>query len=109
MRRIAPAVALLLALAFAGAAFAQEVTLEGKVVCARCTLKKPDAHECQNVLLVPDAAAGKDAEYYVASNDVAEDFGEVCTSTIKATVTGVVSEKDGRKWITPSRMDRPPL
>lgn len=106
MRRIAPALALLLALVCAQAALAADVTLEGKIVCARCTLKKPDAHECQNVLLVPDAD-GKDVEYYVARNDVAEDFGEVCTSTIKATVTGSVSEEDGRRWITPSRIERP--
>ena len=89
----------------AGAPAADEVTLEGKVACAKCTLKKPDAKECQNVLVVTDAA-GKDVEYYVTKNDVDAKFGEVCMETPKATVTGVVSEKEGRKWITASRMEK---
>lgn len=104
MRLMVPALALVLALAFTPATPAADVTLEGKVVCARCTLKKTDAKECQNVLVVPDKD-GKDVEYYVARNDVSESFGEVCTSTIKVTVTGAVSEKAGRKWITASRIE----
>ena len=103
MKLMAPALALSIAFAFVSATMAADVTLEGKVVCARCTLKKADAHECQNVLVVDED--GKDVEYYMARNEVAETFGEVCTSTIKATVTGAVSEKDGRKWITPSRIE----
>jgi hypothetical protein len=103
MRLMVLSLALPLALILAPAAIAADVTLQGKVVCARCTLKKADAHECQNVVVVDED--GKDVEYYMARNSVAETFGEVCTSTIKATVTGAVSEKDGRKWITPSRIE----
>jgi hypothetical protein len=83
---------------------ADEVTLEGKIACAKCTLKKADAKECQNVLLVKDAD-GKTAEYYITVNETAEEFGEVCTNTTDAKVTGTVSEKDGRKWITASKVD----
>ena len=81
-----------------------EVTLEGKIACAKCTLKKADAKECQNVLLVKDAD-GKTAEYYITVNKTAEEFGEVCTNTTEAKVTGTVSEKDGRKWITASKVE----
>jgi uncharacterized protein DUF6370 len=85
-------------------AAADEVTLEGKIACAKCTLKKADAKECQNVLLVKDAD-GKTAEYYIVVNEAAESFGEVCTNTTEAKVTGTVSEKDGRKWITASKVE----
>ena len=49
---------------------AEEVTLEGKIACAKCTLKKADAKECQNVLLVKEDG-GKTAEYYIVVNEVA--------------------------------------
>lgn len=105
MARTAAVVALAVGLTAVLAA-ADEVTLEGKIACAKCTLKKADAKECQNVLLVADGD-GKTAEYYIVVNEVAEEFGEVCTKTTKAKVTGAVSEKDGRKWITASKVETP--
>jgi hypothetical protein len=83
---------------------ADDVTLTGKVVCAKCTLKKADAKECQNVFVVTDAS-GKTSEYYVAKNDVSQKFGHVCTGEKAAVVTGQVQEKDGKTWITPSKME----
>jgi aspartate 1-decarboxylase len=103
MARTAAVVALAVGLAAVLVA-ADEVTLEGKIACAKCTLKKADAKECQNVLLVKDAD-GKTAEYYIVVNEAAEKFGEVCTNTTDAKVTGTVSEKDGRKWITASKVE----
>jgi hypothetical protein len=85
-------------------AFADEA-LSGTLVCAKCALNKADAHECQDVLIVADARGAK-TEYYVTKNEVAEKSGEACTLEIKATVTGTVSEKDGRKWITPSKIEK---
>ena len=86
-------------------AIAAEETYKGSLMCAKCTLKKADAHECQDVLVVTDAKGAK-TEYYVTKNAVAEKSGEACTLEIKATVTGTVSEKDGRKWITPSKIEK---
>jgi uncharacterized protein DUF6370 len=83
-----------------------EVTLKGTIVCARCTLKKPDAKECQNVLLAP-GPDGKKIEYYMAASKSADAVGEVCTESKEATVTGTVSEKDGRKWIKASKVESP--
>ncbi len=87
----------------AAATAADEVTLTGKVLCAKCTLKKADAKECQNVLVVKDG--DKAAEYYVEKNDVATKFGHVCTGQKDAVVTGTVSEKDGKKWISATKME----
>ena len=106
-RRTFVLAAAVLALSMAGtplAAFGDEA-LSGTLLCAKCALKKADAHECQDVLIVADAKGAK-TEYYVTKNDVAEKAGEACTLEIKATVTGTVSEKDGRKWITPSKIEK---
>lgn len=81
-----------------------EVTLTGEIVCARCYLNKPDAKECQDVLLVKET--GAPTEYYVTKNRVSHDSGEACTQAIPATIAGSVSEKDGRKWITATKITK---
>ena len=87
----------------AGAYAGEETTVTGKVMCAKCTLKKADATKCQDVLVVKDGE--KTAEYYVEKNAVAAKFGHVCGGEKPAVVTGTVSEKDGKKWIAPSKME----
>ena len=87
----------------AGAAAGDETTLTGNVMCAKCTLKKADATKCQDVLVVKDG--DKSAEYYVEKNEVAQKFGHVCGGEKPAVVTGTVTEKDGKKWISPSKME----
>jgi len=99
------AVAAALALTMTAPAFAANETYSGSLMCAMCMLKKADAHECQDVLVVT-AADGAKVEYYVTQNDVAKAAGEACTNEIKASVTGTVSEKDGKKWITPSKIEK---
>ena len=96
------AVALVVGLV-AGATAGDEVTLTGKIMCAKCALKKADAKECQDVLVVKDDK-GTAAEYYITKNEVSEKFGHVCTGEKPATVTGSVSEKDGKKWVTATKI-----
>ncbi len=107
MRRIAMLAALAAVLLAGVPAFAEhhEVTVEGKILCAKCTLKKDDATECQNVLVV-DKKDGT-TEYYLVKNDVAEAFGHVCQGKKPAVVTGTVEEKDGKTWLTATKMDAP--
>ena len=82
-----------------------EKTLKGEMVCAKCYLNKPDAKECQDVLLVKNAD-GSAAEFYVTKNKVSQDAGEACTNPVPATIVGTVSDKDGRKWITASKITK---
>ena len=88
-----------LAAAFiAASAFAadKEVTLTGAGQCAKCSLKQSDA--CQNAVVVKEG--GKDTTYLMAQNDVAKKFhGTVCKGVKQITVTGSVSEKDGKKIV----------
>ena len=95
--------ALALVVGLVAPATAGDETLTGKVMCAKCTLKKADAKECQDVLVVKNGDTT--TEYYIAKNPVAEKFGHVCSSKKSATVTGAVSEKDGKKWITATTIE----
>jgi hypothetical protein len=96
----------MLGLATAGLArAAEEVTLNGTLMCAKCSLKKADAKECQDVLVTKEEG-GKTGEYYIAANEVSKKFGHTCKGEAAATVTGTVSEKDGKKWIAPSKMTK---
>lgn len=81
-----------------------EVTLTGEVKCASCLMKKADAKGCQDVLVVADKG-GKTAEYYLTKNAVAEKFGMSCSAPKKAVATGTVSEKDGKKWLTVTKIE----
>jgi hypothetical protein len=85
------------------AAKAAEVTLSGDVQCAMCVMKKADAKGCQDVLVVADK--GGKTEYYLVKNAVSEKFGMSCSGPRKATATGTVSEKDGKKWLTASKLE----
>jgi hypothetical protein len=84
---------------------AADEVYNGTLMCAKCALQKADAHECQDVLIVTDAKGAK-TEYYITKNEVAAKAGEACTQEIKATVTGTVAEKDGKTWLTPSRIEK---
>lgn len=99
------AIAALGALVVVTPAFAAEQTFKGELVCAKCFLNKPDAKECQDVLLVPDAK-GATVEYYITKNKVAQESGEACTQKIPAVVVGTVAEKDGRKWLTATKITK---
>ena len=100
------AIALALVAGYAATAVAAEETVTGKLMCAKCTLKKADASKCQNVLVSQDAA-GKAVEYYVEANDTAKAYGHTCQGEKPTVATGTVSEKDGKKWITASKMEAP--
>lgn len=84
---------------------AEEMTLTGKIMCAKCALKKADAKECQDVLVVTDAK-GEAKEYYITKNAVLEKFGHTCKGEQSAVVTGSVAEKDGKTWVTPTKMEK---
>lgn len=96
--------AAVLAFGLAAPAAASETTLSGTIMCAKCNLKKADATECQDVLVVKTDSG--QTEYYITKNDVAKKFGHTCKGEVAATVTGEVTEKDGKKWIAPSKMEK---
>ena len=77
--------------------WAAPVTLEGKVLCAKCSLHEKGREECQNVLVVE--REGKTEQYYIAKNEAYEKLGDVCQGSKAVRVTGEVQDKDGQRWI----------
>ena len=80
----------------------KEVTLTGKIMCAKCELK--EAKKCQTVIQVQED--GKTVTYYFLDRGNKEDYHEeVCGGgRTQGTVTGTVTEKEGKKWITPKKV-----
>jgi len=75
---------------------ADTVTLTGTAMCAKCALHESD--KCQTLLEVK-SDDGKVEKYYFTSK---MDHDKFCKGkTEGVTVTGTVSEKDGKKFITP--------
>jgi len=112
MRKLFPLLAV--AVLFSGISFVvaeegKEVTITGDGVCAKCALKEQKT--CQSVITVKEN--GSDVRYYLAANDVSKKFhgsSGICTATtdapIKTKVVGTVAEKDGKKVITATSIDK---
>ena len=74
-------------------------TLEGKLVCTKCKLSETD--KCGNALIVKEG--DKEITYYLQDKGKAEKYHK-CSGEKDATVTGVVSEKDGKKIISNAKV-----
>jgi hypothetical protein len=106
MKNLILAVALLAGLAMAGAPAvlaADETTITGNMVCGKCTLHLTDA--CQNVVQVTEA--GKTVNYFLKQNDVSKSaHGPICGGdSEKVKVTGTLTEEDGKKVLTPTKLE----
>jgi hypothetical protein len=89
--------------AFAEDTAAKETSITGNMVCGKCTLHETE--KCQNVVQVMED--GKTVNYYLKQNAVSKkEHAAVCHgNTEKVTVTGTVAEKDGKKTLTPTKID----
>lgn len=75
-----------------------EVTVEGKMICAKCSLQEVGHEGCQSVLAV-EGEGDEPTLYYIEMNDVAESFGHACGAARPARVTGTTEDRDGKTWI----------
>lgn len=83
----------------------KETTLTGSIMCAKCALKEKGITKCTNAIQVKEK--DKTVTYYLDDKGMKEDYHEaVCGGEKKeGTVKGVVSEKDGKKWVKPSKVE----
>jgi uncharacterized protein DUF6370 len=98
------AAGLLLALGTASLSAADApVTMNGMMVCGKCKLHLTPT--CQDVLQVEKD--GKTVNYFLTENKVATDFHpNICQNDgEKVTVTGTVSEKDGKEMMDASKIE----
>ena len=73
----------------------KEVTVKGQVACAKCALNK----ETTCMAVVVEKKEGKEIIYYFDAEGNTKYHPDVCPDPKNGAVTGVVSEKDGKKYI----------
>jgi hypothetical protein len=78
-------------------------TIKGEATCAKCDLHIADS--CQNVITVT-GADGKKEQILCEKNPVAKAFHKtICQSATNVTAEGTISEKDGKKTITLTKIE----
>jgi hypothetical protein len=77
---------------------AAEETIKGEAVCTKCQLH--ETAKCGTAIRVGSTI------YYVKNNKVAKAFHkDVCQASAKVVATGEVTEKDGKKTITLTKIE----
>jgi hypothetical protein len=85
---------------------AKEMKLTGTLMCGKCSLKATP--KCSNALQVKEG--DKEVNYFIDDKGAAESYHDGVCGDGKiegVTVTGTVSEKDGKKWIKASKVELP--
>ena len=80
---------------------AEEKTLTGTITCGKCDLGVDK--KCATVIKVLEG--GKDVVYYFDAAGDKKHHGKICKTPTEGTVTGTVSEKDGKKIVTVSKVE----
>ena len=81
---------------------AKETTLSGDIGCAKCSFGM--AKECHTGIKVMEG--GKDVVYlFVDGEENKKNHEEICKGSKAGKVTGKVSEKDGKKCISPTKVE----
>ena len=102
MKKFSSIIALVGLLAIPAFAADKEVTITGEGKCAKCALH--ETKKCQNVIQTEEN--GKTVTYYLAQNDASKDFHDnLCKKSEKVTATGTVSEENGKKILTVSKIE----
>lgn len=99
MRYAMTLVCLLACLGFVAAA--EEVTLDGKVCCAKCELGKEKS--CATVVVVKEK--DKEVLYYFDKDSNKKFHKDYCQGSTEAKVVGKVTEKDGKKILAVEKID----
>lgn len=78
---------------------AAEKTIVGEGQCAKCSLG--ETKTCQNAVVTAD-----EGTFYLAANAVSKAFHRnICQTTKKVKATGEVTEEDGKKVLTASKIE----
>ena len=101
MNKILFALPLLLLSFCAANSFAEEVTIKGKITCAKCDLKVAD--KCATVIVAKEG--DKDVTYYLDAAGNKANHKEICTSPKNGSVTGVKSVEGDKNIITVSKVE----
>jgi hypothetical protein len=82
---------------------AEDAKITGEATCAKCTLNLTSS--CQAAITVT-GADGKKEVILADQNAVAKGFHkEICQDAVKVNAEGVVTEKDGKKTISLTKIE----
>jgi len=73
----------------------KEVTIKGQIICAKCGLAKET--KCMTTIL--EKKDGKEVIYYFDAAAHKKHHATICQEAKEGEVTGIVTEKDGKKTI----------
>ena len=104
MNKVLFALPLLFVFCMASSFAAEEVTLKGKITCAKCDLKLAD--KCATVVVVKDN--DKDVVYYFDADSHKKDHKEICTTPKDGSVTGEVGMDGDKHTIKVSKVEFKP-
>jgi hypothetical protein len=76
-------------------------TLKGTITCAKCDLGKET--KCATVIKVKEGDS--DVVYYFDPAGDKKYHSKICKTPTEGTVTGKVSEKGGKHWVTVTKVD----
>jgi hypothetical protein len=82
----------------------KEMMIKGTVACAKCTFKIDGVDKCQIALKAKDKN-DKDVYYFFDEDSHKKYHPDYCKISKDGTVTGTVTEKDGKKWIKVTKFD----
>ena len=103
MKKTIITLSLLSVLAYLPAFAGDTKDLNGKAMCAKCELKKSES--CQTVIEVKDGDTTK--VYWTTDNEVAKKFHkDVCKKPVEVTAKGTVEEKDGKLYVTLTKIEK---
>jgi len=78
----------------------KEVTVTGEITCAKCGLKVEGVTKCATVIKGKAKGSDKEEVYYFDTDSSKKNHKAICTEAKKGTVTGTISEKDGKMIVT---------
>ena len=77
---------------------AKEVEVTGTITCAKCDLKLEK--KCQTAIKGKAKGSDKEEVYYFDTDSSKKNHKAICTEAKKGSVTGTISEKDGKMIVT---------
>ena len=78
----------------------KEVTLKGKITCAKCDLG--ETKTCHTVIVVKKG--DQDVVYYLDDKSAKANHKPICQGAKEGTVKGTTSEKDGKHWVKATKV-----
>jgi hypothetical protein len=78
----------------------KETTITGTITCAKCDLKVDGQTKCATVIKGKAKGSDKEEVYYFDDESGKKNHGKICKEPMKGSVTGTISEKDGKKIVT---------